>query len=90
MNPRPDRIRPGNEEKIMKKYSHLYLALILSFILGVHEGNIALWKEGSTAPDRVFPYQARMLPPEARTALEQGIRFDNLEQLKALAENYLP
>ena len=74
----------------MKKYSHLYLALILSFILGIHEGNIALWKEGSASPERVFPYQARMLPPEARRALEQGIRFDSIEQLEDMAENYLP
>lgn len=74
----------------MKKYSHLYLALILSFILGIHEGNIALWKEGSAVPDRVFPYQARMLPPEARRMLEKGIRFESMEQLEDMAENYLP
>ena len=73
----------------MKKFRHVYLALILSFILGIHEGNIALWKEGAAAPVRVFPYQVRTLPAEARSALEKGIPIDSIEQLEALAENYL-
>ena len=73
----------------MKKYQHLYCTLILSFILGISDGHIALWKESNPKPVRVFPYRAEMLPPEARTALERGIPVENLQQLEALAENYL-
>lgn len=73
----------------MRNIRHIYLALILSFILGIHEGNIALWKKGSDDPVRVFPYRAGMLPPEARSALEKGIPIESIEQLEALAENYL-
>ena len=73
----------------MKKHQHLYLALILSFILGIHGENIALWKRNDPEPVRVFPYRAEMLPPEARDALRQGVPISSIEELEALAENYL-
>lgn len=73
----------------MKKIPHLYLALMLTFILGVRDGNIALWREGTAEPLRVFPYRVSTLPPEARAALEKGISIESREQLEALAENYL-
>ena len=73
----------------MKKYRYVYLALMLSFILGIHEGKIALWKEGTADPVRVFPYRAAMLPADAREALKKGIPIDSIEQLEDLAENYL-
>ena len=73
----------------MKKHRQLYLALILGFILGIHRGNIALWKNGTSQPAHVFPYRADTLPPEIRSALENGIPVDSLEELEALAENYL-
>ena len=73
----------------MKKRSQLYLTLILSFILGIHGENIALWKPGQPEPVKVFPCQAAMLPEDARAALERGIEIDSLEQLEQLAENYL-
>lgn len=73
----------------MKRYQHLYFALLLTFILGIRDGKIALWKNGEPEPVRVFPYRAQMLPPEARNALEKGIPIDSIEQLEELAENYL-
>ena len=73
----------------MKRNAQVYLALVLSFILGIHGENIALWKAGQPDPVKVFPYRAAMLPREAREALEQGIGIDSLEELEALAENYL-
>lgn len=72
----------------MKNRSSVYLALALSFLLGIHNGRVALWTEGSE-PAKVFPCPVSMLPPEARAALEQGIRVESLEELEALAENYL-
>ena len=73
----------------MKKYRCLYLALMLTFILGVQDGKIALWKNGEPKPLQVFPYQAQMLPPEAQSALEKGVPIESLEQLEELAESYL-
>ena len=73
----------------MRIHRHLYLALILTFILGIREGNVALWKKGDPEPLRVFPYRVETLPPQAQAALERGISFDSLDELEALAENYL-
>ncbi|MBQ8236944.1 MAG: BofC C-terminal domain-containing protein [Oscillospiraceae bacterium] len=73
----------------MKKIRSVYLTLALTFLLGVHGGSIALWKDGSPEPVRVFPYPVSCLPQEAREALEQGIRVESIEQLEELAENYL-
>ena len=73
----------------MKNLRHLYLALMLTYILGLHGENIALWVENDPEPVRIFPCRAEMLPPEARSALERGVAVDSLEELEALAENYL-
>lgn len=73
----------------MKFYRQLYLALVLSFILGVQDGNIALWKKGSPEPIRVFPYRADSLPEADRNALEQGIELESRQDLLKLMEDYL-
>ena len=43
--------------KLNKIFTNL---VILGFILGVHEGRIALWKDNQSKPMKVFPYQASM------------------------------
>ena len=73
----------------MKRLTHLYFSLLLTFILGVRDGKVALWKEGQPEPVKVFPCRTAMLPPETRTALEKGIRIESMEDLEELAENYL-
>ena len=72
----------------MKKIQKLYLTFALSFLLGVHNGNVALWTDGEE-PARVFPCPVSMLPADARAALEKGVRVESLEELEQLAENYL-
>ena len=73
----------------MKMTRSFPLLLALSFILGIHDGRVALFKPGSQKPTHVFPYYAAMLPRDARTALEDGIPIDSIEQLEELAEIYL-
>ena len=73
----------------MKKHRQRYVTLILGFILGIQNGNIALWKTGQSAPTYVFPYRAETLPLEIRTALEAGIPVETPAELEALVENYL-
>ena len=58
---------------------HCYLALILTVILGLHRGNIALWPAGSPSVRTVFPYRADTLPPAVFRALEEGIPFSSTE-----------
>ena len=73
----------------MKRILPVYGILLLGFLLGIHEGKIALWYQNDPTPITVFPYSAKMLPSEDRKALEQGIRFDSPEELKNLLEDYL-
>ena len=73
----------------MVKRFHIYLSLIFTFLLGIHEGNVALWIEPAKDPAVVFPYQARLLPEQDRTALEEGIRINNKDDLQQLIEDYL-
>lgn len=63
--------------------------LLFGFLIGVHEGRIALWKDGSAEPWRVFAYPVAVLPEEERIALKNGIRVDSMEDLNRLLENFL-
>ena len=65
------------------------MCLIFGFLLGVQNGNVALWEDGKADPIRVFPYSADNLPTADRQALEQGIHLDNKVQLIRLIEDYL-
>ena len=64
-------------------------AIALTFLLGVHDGYIALWKEGSPEPAEVFPYRAEVLPEADQRRLEKGIRITSKQELLQLMEDYL-
>lgn len=73
-----------------KQLSHLLCAALLSaYLLGVHEGKVALWKGDDPQPCKVFPYYAANLPKEARRQLEAGIPIESVDELRRLAELYL-
>lgn len=63
--------------------------LLFGFLLGIHDGRIALWKDGLTEPWRVFPYPAAALPAQTQQELAKGIRVDSMEDLDRLLENFL-
>lgn len=63
--------------------------LLLGFLIGIHDGRIALWKDDSPEPWRIFPYPVSVLPEEDRNALKNGIRVDSMEDLNRLLENFL-
>ena len=73
----------------MKKIRYLYCTLLLGFLLGISDGYIALWKDGTTQPVRVFPYRAENLPVADQRALEKGIHLDSELELAQLLEDYL-
>lgn len=66
-----------------------YLALILTVLLGIHRGFVALWLPGEEEPAVVFPYSARSLPPSDREALEKGISIETPEELDRIIEDFL-
>ena len=64
-------------------------AIAVSFLLGIQDGYIALWKDGIEKPVEVFPFRASMLPEADRSRLEKGIRVEGPEELAQLMEDYL-
>ena len=73
----------------IKVKQFLAMCIIFGFLLGVQNGNVALWEDGKTDPVRVFPYSAANLPEADRQALEKGIHLDSKLQLIRLIEDYL-
>lgn len=73
----------------MKRYHLLSILFIFGFLLGIHQGKVALWKDDDPKPVRVFPYSAQLLPPADRQALEEGIRFESLDDLMRVITDYL-
>ncbi len=63
--------------------------VLAGILLGVHNGNIAVWLDGNPDPAKVFPIPALLLPREDRRILEKGIRVDDISDLTKLLEDYL-
>lgn len=72
----------------MKRCLQRYLSLIFLFILGSHNGYIALWKDGNPEPAEIYPYRTAALPEADQDALNQGIEIENQESLLRLLEDY--
>jgi hypothetical protein len=68
---------------------HIYLALIMAFLLGSHNGFIALWKDSGPEPIKIFPYRVTSLPTEDQKRLENGIRIESAGELMHLLQDYL-
>ena len=67
----------------------LYLTLFAAFILGCHEGFVALWDQTRSSPVEVYPLQVNTLPPADQALLRQGIPIRSREQLQHSLEDYL-
>ena len=65
-----------------------YSILLMGFLLGIHNGYIALWKNDDPEPAKIFPYKASLLPPEDQRRLEQGIKFENSADLSQILEDF--
>ena len=73
----------------MKHLRICLAAFLLSFYLGVHKGNLAIWKAGSTVPLVKYPYSVNMFTEKDRTLLREGIPFYNSATLSKLLEDYM-
>ena len=73
-----------------KTVTRLLSALwIATFLLGIHEGRIALWKDDDPEPVKIFPYSIATLPQEEQQRLRDGIRIESVSELQRLLEAYL-
>lgn len=73
----------------MKCHRITSLLAAFGFLLGIHNGYIALWKDEDSEPVRVFPYRASLLPERDRNMLEAGIPIESENRLHSLLEDYL-
>ena len=73
----------------MRDFRKVFLTILVGFLLGISDGYIALWKDGSTLPLQVFPYRSEMLPPSDQKALANGIHIAEPQELSRLLEDYL-
>lgn len=73
----------------MKRGRYLYCILFLSFLLGVHNGYIALWEGEDPEPKQVFPYAVTIFPEADQAALEKGIPLRDRAQLTKCLEDFL-
>lgn len=75
----------------MRSFSRRLSALWLSlgFVLGIHEGYLALWQGDDPEPVHRFYVRAEELPPADQILLRRGLKADSAQALYALLEDYL-
>lgn len=72
----------------MRRIKSFSWFLIFGFLLGIHQGKIALWEGDDPEPIAVFPYSAETLPQADQMRLRNGIRIETKDQLIQMIENY--
>ncbi len=64
------------------------MALLTGFLLGIHDGRVALWQDDDPQPIQVYDIPERTLPVADRLKLKEGIRVESREELWMLLENF--
>lgn len=72
-----------------KRNRILYSIILFGFLIGIHNGQIALWRDNDPTPIKVFPYRAEILPETDQYALRKGIRINSMTDLQRLLQDYL-
>ena len=67
----------------------LALTLAWGFLLGFHDGRLALWRDGERRPEQVYDIREDSLPPADQLQLRRGIRAEDREAVWQILENYL-
>lgn len=73
----------------MKKRHCIYCILSLMYILGNHNGHLALWTGDTVQPEKIFPVKVETLPKLDQYMLNEGIFVRDEKKLNALLEDYL-
>lgn len=75
----------------MRKRVHsLKIFLFLAaMMLGIREGNLALWVGEDPEPVYIFECRADLLPPADQILLRRGIWVEDTAELVKVLENYL-
>ena len=72
------------------KFFRIFLPLVaIMLYLGVHDGNLALYRQGHEVPVQVYAVPISLFPKEDQAALTAGIPIESQKQLTELLEAYL-
>ena len=72
------------------KFSQIIIPVMaIMLYLGIHDGNLALYRQGHKIPVQVYSVPVTLFPKEDQDALAAGIPIENQKQLTALLEAYL-
>lgn len=64
--------------------------LLLGYLLGVKNGQVAIWKGNDPQPARVFPWSMALLPGPIQRALEKGIYIEEESDIGRLIADMIP
>ena len=75
----------------MKKIAQtlVTLTLLTGFLIGNYYGRLAVWKDDDPEPMRIFPCPVSLLPKKDRDLLNNGIRIEDMEDVRYFLENFL-
>ena len=73
----------------MRSHRILIFTLIMSLYLGLSDGYLALWKEGSSKPEIIYPYHISLYPQIDQRRLKKGIPIRSTEELSKHMEDFL-
>ncbi len=75
----------------MKKTGILSLCccVLLSYLLGVSGGNVALFEADDPTPVHIFPYAVSDFPVRQQKALKEGIPISDAGELVKVLREYL-
>ena len=71
----------------MKRLLRCFILLFI-YLLGAHDGFVALWQYGKPQPLEVFPYPLASFPLSDQELLKKGIRIESDGELNRLLEDY--
>ncbi len=63
--------------------------MLLSYLLGVSGGHVALWEGDDPTPVHIFPYALSEFPVHVQKALTEGISIDDPKELVEILKDYL-
>ena len=63
--------------------------ICINMYLGLSDGYLALWKEGSLKPEKVFPYHISLYTKNDHDELQKGITIRSEEELSKQIEDFL-
>lgn len=65
------------------------LLFLLACYLGIHNGHLALFDEGSDDPLLILPHRAEMYSQADQQKLARGIYYESPQELTRILEDFL-